>query len=139
MSQYIIVVDRELPIADVTTQINSLGITVVKQHAQLDHTFVVDSTIELINQITGLLAAEPQEAVVTMHWHKERIVTKALPLRTTYDATYTGAGRTVYLVDSGIDDTHSEFANTGITNLFSVTVGYADVTGHGTEIGRAHV
>lgn len=41
----------------------------------------------------------------------------------------------VYLVDSGVDHAHPEFAGQTITDLFTVTPGdYADTNGHGTAL-----
>lgn len=45
----------------------------------------------------------------TSEWHKQRIVTRNLPLRTTYDPVYTGNSAIVYLADSGVDTGHPEF------------------------------
>lgn len=46
-----------------------------------------------------------------------------------------GASGKVYIMDSGIEASHPEFANTQIENLFSFTDEFADTTGHGTAIG----
>ena len=56
----------------------------------------------------------------TSEWHKQRIVTRNLPLRTTFDPVYTGDGSTVYLMDSGVDTGHPEFIGKSFDPVFSV-------------------
>lgn len=47
-----------------------------------------------------------------------------------------GQNITVYLMDSGILDTHPEFAGRNVTKLYSVTPGdFTDYNGHGTALG----
>jgi len=63
------------------------------------------------------------------------LVTRNLPLRTEFDATYSGDGVNVYLMDSGIDADHDEFANATIKNVHTALTGdYQDATGHGTAM-----
>jgi len=46
-----------------------------------------------------------------------------------------GKNISVYIMDSGIEASHPEFANTDITNIYSVTPGdFSDHAGHGTGI-----
>lgn len=53
---------------------------------------------------------------------------------------YTGSGKHVYLVDSGINASHTEFSGSTINNLWSKFTGSSDVTewtdsvGHGTAV-----
>ena len=56
----------------------------------------------------------------TSEWHKQRIVTRNLPLRTTYDPVYTGNSAIVYLMDSGVDTGHPEFTGKSFDPVFSV-------------------
>ena len=58
---------------------------------------------------------------------------------------YTGSGKTVYLVDSGINANHTEFTNGTVTNLWTAydtnpegdayNTDYEDNVGHGTAVG----
>lgn len=51
-----------------------------------------------------------------------------------------GENMTVYMMDSGIERSHPEFANANITNLYSVTPNdFNDYTGHGTALSSVVV
>lgn len=45
-----------------------------------------------------------------------------------------GKNTKVYILDSGIDDSHPEFLNTSVQKLFSFTNDFTDTSGHGTAI-----
>jgi hypothetical protein len=45
-----------------------------------------------------------------------------------------GEGVNVYIMDSGIDITHTEFIDQNISLLYSITNDYTDETGHGTAV-----
>lgn len=47
---------------------------------------------------------------------------------------YKGDGVTIYLVDSGIDTTHSEFNSTNIINSYTYDGSFQDTDGHGTGV-----
>jgi len=64
----------------------------------------------------------------TSEWHKQRIVTRNLPLRTTYDPVYTGNSAIVYLMDSGVDTGHPEFTGKSFEPVFSVKESPSDFT-----------
>ena len=51
----------------------------------------------------------------------------------------TGHGYRVYLMDSGIDETHPEFADKDIVLLHSKTADFTDTTGHGTALASVIV
>ena len=79
----------------------------------------------------------------TTEWHKQRIVTRNLPLRTTYDPVYTGNLAIVYLMDSGVDTGHPEFAGKSFEPVYSVKETPGDFTafieggGAGTDFDTA--
>lgn len=67
-------------------------------------------------------------------WGLDRIDQRDLPLDSTYNYASTGAGVNVYVIDSGIRRTHTEFGGRVETG-FSVCGGDTnDVTGHGTQV-----
>ena len=69
-------------------------------------------------------------------WGLDRIDQRALPLSTTYNYTSTGAGVTVYIIDTGIEITHPDFG--GRASVLSDQIGDGrngiDCHGHGTHV-----
>ena len=69
-------------------------------------------------------------------WGLDRVDQRAMPLNSSYNHERTGAGVTVYIIDTGIRSTHSEFAGRmgdGYTAI-SDGRGTADCNGHGTHV-----
>jgi subtilisin family serine protease len=69
-------------------------------------------------------------------WGLDRSDQKKLPLNNTYNYTGDGSGVTAYVVDSGINPTHQEFAgriNPGFTSI-SDGRGTTDCKGHGSHV-----
>ncbi len=71
-------------------------------------------------------------------WGLDRIDQSALPLNYIYNSDLDGSGVNVYVVDSGLRDSHREFAN-GQLGTQRNFVGanpndYADCNGHGTHV-----
>ncbi len=64
----------------------------------------------------------------TTEWHKQRIVTRNLPLRTTFDPVFTGNSSIVYLMDSGVDTGHPQFVGKSFEPVFSVAESTSDFT-----------
>lgn len=55
----------------------------------------------------------------------------------TYDRR--GANATIYLVDSGVNTTHIEFANANVSGLYTFNGNLADTNGHGTALASVMV
>lgn len=67
-------------------------------------------------------------------WGLDRIDQRALPLSGSYSYSMTGAGVTAYLIDSGINTTHTDFGGRA-QNVYDPTGGNgADCNGHGTHL-----
>ena len=69
-------------------------------------------------------------------WGLDRIDQRALPLNQNYSYTTTGVGVTAYVVDTGINSTHTEFTGR-IQSGFTVIAdgnGVEDCNGHGTHV-----
>lgn len=67
-------------------------------------------------------------------WGLDRIDQRNLPLSATYTYNWTGAGVRVYVIDTGIRTTHSQFGGRA-SNVFDAFGGSgADCNGHGTHV-----
>ena len=69
-------------------------------------------------------------------WGLDRIDQHALPLSTTYAYNADGTGVTVYIIDSGINLTHTEFTGRVFTGFDGITSGgtASDCDGHGSHV-----
>jgi subtilisin family serine protease len=79
---------------------------------------------------------EDEEFTLQSTWGLDRIDQRALPLNGEYSCAGTGAGVNVYIVDTGIRATHTEFAGrirAGHTVVYDGQ-GINDCTGHGTHV-----
>ena len=81
-----------------------------------------------------VMSAVTTEAGAT--WGIDRIDQRSLPLSTTYSYTGTGAGITVYIIDTGILFTHAEFGGRASLGYDAVGDGRngVDCNGHGTHV-----
>ena len=88
--------------------------------------------VELIEPDREIVAADAQtQATVGL----DRIDQRNLPLDGTYTYHDTGAGVRVYVVDSGIRLSHSQFGGRAITGFDAIDGGSADdCNGHGTHV-----
>jgi len=92
-----------------------------------------DSRVRYIEQ-DGIAHAIETETSAT--WGIDRIDQRALPLSSTYTYNATGAGVTVYIIDTGIRFDHAEFGGRASAGIDEVTTGgtAADCNGHGTHV-----
>jgi subtilisin family serine protease len=69
-------------------------------------------------------------------WGLDRIDQHELPLNSTYGYDTDGTGVTVYIIDTGIRTTHSEFAGRASGGFSAITDGNGtnDCNGHGTHV-----
>jgi subtilisin family serine protease len=67
-------------------------------------------------------------------WGIDRVDQVNLPLSTTYTYTATGSGVTAYIIDTGINYTHSEFGGRSSFVYDSFGGTGADCNGHGTHV-----
>ena len=103
----------------------------------------------LSDEARAVLAADPNVAYIEQDqvmsstttqagatWGIDRIDQRALPLSTTYSYANTGAGVTVYIIDTGILFTHTELggrASLGVDEMGDGRNG-VDCNGHGTHV-----
>lgn len=95
-------------------------------------------TKQTIEGLSGVVLVEEDTAVTiaphTATWHLQRLVTESLPLKTGYTTRNLGENVVVYLIDSGVDSTHSELSEATIINLHSYNSDFSDTVGHGTSL-----
>jgi aqualysin 1 len=68
-------------------------------------------------------------------WGLDRIDQRSLPLSNSYTYNATGAGARVYIIDTGIRFTHSNFGGRAVSGYDAIDGGSADdCNGHGTHV-----
>ncbi|WP_036375774.1 S8 family peptidase [Micromonospora sp. ATCC 39149] len=105
--------------------------------------------VRLSERAAKRLAADPAVAYVEQNqtvtttatqtnppWGLDRIDQAALPLSGTYSYTSTGSGIVVYIIDTGIRTTHSQFGGRAVDGYDAVdnALPAADCNGHGTHV-----
>lgn len=89
-----------------------------------------------VDQVGELNIIQPPNPPVAPPAGLDRTSERLLPLDTQYTYSETGTGVHVYVIDTGIRATHTEFGGrvSGGTNTMSVPAGTGDCHGHGTHV-----
>lgn len=134
MSKYLISYDVNVDLTTLESSLSTVGCIVLEKLDAIN-VWIVDATNTQFASVNGVLQYElDSEITVEPHWHLNRICSTRLPGRPIYISKNKGEGSTVYLVDSGIDTTHSELSNATIQNLWSWDNTFTDTNGHGTGL-----
>ncbi len=69
-------------------------------------------------------------------WGLDRVDQRAMPLDSSYSYSLDGTGVNVYIIDTGVRITHSEFGNRGRSGFTAIADGQGtnDCNGHGTHV-----
>ena len=134
---------------NVDGQANALAIQHAGKIAYLYHSAIKGTTLEIPDGAVAALRADPRVVSVeqdhTMSisttqsgatWGIDRVDQRALPLSGTYTYNADGTGVTVYIIDTGINFTHTEYNGRAFTGVDEVTAGgtAADCNGHGSHV-----
>jgi subtilisin family serine protease len=150
--------------ADINAYLQQHGCTVLKEWNKFDKIFLVEADLmppdaDITDRITeeNHLAIKPLDVTIlnpyigthrdpaketinidindNKDWWKNYSRSQPEFSEATTTIKRLGKNISVYIMDSGIEASHPEFANADITNLYSVTPGdFNDKNGHGTAI-----
>ncbi|XP_071487445.1 aqualysin-1-like [Diadema antillarum] len=97
-----------------------------------------ERSLKLIRRMPGVRYIETDTiaTLFSVPWGLDRIDQRDLPLNNGFDITGTGAGVTIYVIDTGVRDTHEEFtgrARQGPVDFVGDGANGYDCYGHGTH------
>ena len=103
---------------------------------------LADAEVAALRADPSVLAVEQDQTVSISTtqsgatWGIDRVDQRVLPLSGTYVYNADGTGVTVYIIDTGMNLTHTEFTGRASTGFDAVTSGgtAADCNGHGTHV-----
>ena len=141
---YIVRFKDSLPTATAELEVQSRGGTIAKRLSRVFNGAVITlppGQLKQLQQAPNVLWVEEDSAVVTQatvspvdSWGLDRIDQRTLPLGSSYSYDTTGAGVDVYVVDTGILATHTQFGSrvrAGFDAFGGTTV---DCHGHGSHV-----
>jgi len=136
MVKYNVIYDKTQDISVLRSELETAGAVVHDVFANIG-VLTLSAETTAFSEITGIIAVEEDAEVVAVEsfeWHQLRLVSEGLPMTNFYKVTNHGDDVNVYVVDSGIDDTHAEFSHTIVNKLFSYNSDFTPSNGHGTSV-----
>ena len=144
MASYIIKLDKAVHSTSdqCNTAISNAGASITSNY-KMWGCYKVEGTAEQVAAISGLKSSQLEADEVTSNLS----IATANPAHKKFhgvDASFnpawspqsTGTNSMIYLLDTGINSAHGEFAGSNITDLFntSIATGFSDSNGHGTAM-----
>lgn len=162
MSKYLIDFKDTVNETEIQSYLDSNGCALIKNFKNLKNVYLVSSDIEPpVTDIVDIVVSDdatscklletitvshpPYNDTISLTVNEEKNWWKMFSL---HDVDFTketeeyplyGQNTTVYLVDSGIDISHSEFLGKRVELLHSYTNNFVDTTGHGTALASLMV
>jgi len=123
MATYNIIYDKNTNFTALHDALVDAGVTINQTFSNIG-VMNVDADDTSFSSIAGVVSFEEDIAVLPdlqtdPYWHQLRLVSPQLPMRSVYYPESNGSGVDVYVVDTAIETTHSEFSGVTITNLWS--------------------
>ena len=133
--------------AEITDYISSNNLVLLKVFDSFEKLYMVESdaippSSDIVENVIAdsSITINPLLSTVSVKKTEDNDWWKYVSLDDTNDGaeeilvTKSGQETIVYVLDSGVEATHSEFADKTITNLFSFNGDFVDYNGHGTAI-----
>lgn len=136
MVKYNVIYDKNVDINVLQSELESAG-TVIHDVFSNIGVLTLSAESTSFSEVSGVITFEIDSEVTpveSFEWHQLRVVSEGLPMTNFYKVKNYGNGVNVYVVDSGIDDTHPEFSHTTVNKLFSYNSDFTPTNGHGTSV-----
>jgi len=121
MTTYNIIYDKTINFTELHDALVDAGVTINKTFQNIG-VINLDADNLDFTSISGVLQHEEDTKItpeLQSEWHQQRVVKRQLPLSNTYYPDNHGDNVVVYLVDTAVETTHSEFNDVTVTNLWS--------------------
>jgi subtilisin family serine protease len=126
------IVDRVASIDDITEVFDAVGAATAELTSAEARALAADPAVLAIEVDSVVLPAETRSPA--MSWGIDRIDQPALPLDNSYSVAPGPNPVTIYVLDSGINASHVEFAGRITATHYTIGTSAQDCTGHGTHV-----